>query len=423
MPPGGKQVKNKNRMIPVTILVIAGVLLIYINEMAVSPVLSQVRSNYGIGNEALLNLSSTIKYPPIILFSLLGASSRRLRTGHLFTLSMLLYTAGMVLCLFASSYWVLLAARALYGAGYGFEIPFIGNAIAEWYDGRARERMNTLNGLFPLIGSMICFACMVPLYHLLSDNLRYTFAVFALPGIAVLVFWFCFGQNESRNGKTASATEVRGKGYQKEVLKNRNILLLCLAFVCDFFCCSHIFTVVPDILDRAFSTGAEMAGIISAFLLPAVGVVGGIVGGRMSTKFGLRRPPMLTGQVLKFVGMILMTAGLWFGFPFMIAGTALFGLGNSIWMPAMYMSATENVEADPAKTGFAFSFILSSGFVAGFLSPIIGGALTDLFMKNGMPFANASGVCILLFSIANLISYFLIRFVRETGPGKERSRQ
>ena len=63
-----------------------------------------------------------------------------------------------------------------------------------------------------------------------------------------------------------------------------------------------------------------------------------------------------------------------------IAGIIVFALGNGMWMPVMYTMPMEMDGMDDSRVGAAFAFMSSCGFLMGFISPILGGGLTNTIM-------------------------------------------
>ena len=63
-----------------------------------------------------------------------------------------------------------------------------------------------------------------------------------------------------------------------------------------------------------------------------------------------------------------------------IAGIIVFAVGNGMWMPVMYTMPMEMDGMDDSRVGAAFAFMSSCGFLMGFISPILGGGLTNTIM-------------------------------------------
>ena len=144
----------------VTALAVPAIGVGYILQMAPSPILGVLREGYGLGgNDALLNLCVSVIYPMTIAASLLGGRLEgRWGTRRLFTWALAFLAGGTLLNFAAVNYALFLAGRVLFSVGFGLAIPFIGSAIMNWYGEKGRARMNTLNGMFPFIGTVISFA-------------------------------------------------------------------------------------------------------------------------------------------------------------------------------------------------------------------------------------------------------------------------
>ena len=166
------------------------------------------------------------------------------------------------------------------------------------------------------------------------------------------------------------------------------------------------------------------AGLLSAIAFPAVGIVGAALGGIILSKFARRKPAMAAGQLIKTLGISAAAIGANVSFPVVILGVCLFGLGNSLWIPGMYTVVMEQEDMNATRVGAAFSLILSCGFLFGFISPIIGGGLTNQLMAaSGIadPLASHSfGLqwSQFIFGFTNLIGFVCILLLKETGSVK-----
>ena len=168
----------------------------------------------------------------------------------------------------------------------------------------------------------------------------------------------------------------------------------------------------------------QTAGLISAFAFPGVGVVGAFLGGALMSMIGKRKPPMAYGQLLKFLGLVLVVFGANISLPLVVVGLACYGLGDGLWMPAVYMLGMELDDMNPTRVGAAFALFISCGYAAGFISPVLGGWLTDFLAPlSGAPNASLGHVfglkwSLFIFAFANLISFVSVLLLDETGPGK-----
>ena len=418
---------DKKRIPSVSILIIVGILITYVQQVAPSPLLSYIRDEYRLfNNDALLNLSVSIIFPMAIAASLIGAViEQKIGTVKLFVWTMLLVAVGVLINYVSVNYYLFLLGRAIYGIGFGLGIPFIGSAIMKWYTPSQRGIMNTINGLFPFLGSAASFGLMVPLYAAFGGSWKYAIGIWGAAAIVILILWVVITRGDKIEGEKLSG---RGgeceKGLYWKLWKRREIKLLCVTFACDFFCYSYISVVLPTYFMEIGNMSEASAGLLSAIAFPAVGIVGAALGGIALSKWARRKPVMATGQLLKTIGISAAALGANVSFPVVILGVCLFGLGNSLWIPSMYTMVMEQDDMNATRVGAAFSLILSCGFLFGFISPIIGGSLTNQLMA-------ASGIADLLashafglqwsqfiFGFTNLIGFVCVLLLKETGIKK-----
>ena len=342
---------NKQTFITLCVILVIGIGYIY--QMAPSPVLGQLKDRYGIGNEALLNLAVSIVHPLTIGASLYGGVLlRRMGLYRMFIWTQVLLAAGILMNLAAGDYLVFLAGRVVYSAGFGLGIPFIGAAITSWYSGNARERMNTLNGI---------------------------------PLVLLLLFWLTVvrrqdlpaGQDDDRAQEPAPPQE---RGVYSYLWGKQGIRLLCIIFMMDFFCYSYMVVILPTYLAEAAEMEASAAGLLAAAAFPAIGILGSMAGGILMSVTGRRKPILAAGQALKLAGVLVLTLCLEHSLIMGIAGIIVFAVGNGMWMPVMYTMPMEMDGMDDSRVGAAFAFMSSCGFLMGFISPILGGGLTNTIM-------------------------------------------
>lgn len=415
--------KSHDRRSLATGLLIAAIAIGYIQQMAPSPILPLLRTYYALGdNDALLNLCVSIVHPMTIAASLLGgALESRLGTRRLFTWAQVLLTAGILMNFTAETYGLFLAGRILFSAGFGLTIPFLGSAIMHWYAARGRERMNTLNGMFPFIGTVISFSVMMPL-SLRLGSWKAAMGLWGMPLAVLLALWTAL----IREGTVPEGEAVMSEqGLYRSLWRTRSIRLLCVLFILDFFCYSYMAVVLPTFLLEAGGLPEGQAGLWAALAFPAVGIAGGGLGGVLMSATGRRKPILAAGQVVKLAGILLLSLGIrhsvWLG----LAGTAVFGLGNGMWMPVLYAMPMELEGMTPSRVGGAFALISSCGFAAGFVSPVLGGFLTNVLSRSSGLTGTAAHVfglkwSLFLFGFTNLASFLVSLRIGETAPASRR---
>lgn len=404
---------NRSKQTQVTVLAVASIAIGYILQMAPSPILRVLREGYQLGgNDALLNLCVSIVHPMTIAASLLGGKLEgHLGIRRLFVWTLAFLTLGTLMNFAAVSYPLFLAGRVLFSVGFGLSIPFIGSAIMNWYGERGRARMNTLNGMFPFIGTVISFSLMLPLTEWFHGSWHAAMGIWGVGLAALFILWVLLVREEDI---PVSPTAVQEKsGLYGRLLRRRDIRRLCGIFVLDFFCYSYLVVLLPTFLAEAGGMRESQAGLWAALAFPAVGLLGSVLGGWLMAVTGLRKSILSAGQAVKLLGILILTLGIqesvWIG----VAGAAVFGLGNGMWMPVLYAMPMEMEDMTPSLVGAAFALISSCGFAAGFISPVLGGWLTTA-LAAAFPAADALAAhvfglkwSLFAFGFTNLLSFLI----------------
>jgi cyanate permease len=416
-------------------LLVVGLTISYLLQISPSPVLSFIRDEYGLfNNDALLNMSMSIIFPVCIVCAAVGTwVEQRVGTSKLYIIALACLAVSSCMLFAIDSYALYLVSRVIFAVGFGFLIPFIGSVIMRYYNPRQREAMNTINGLFPWLGALLAFFLLVPMTEAMGGSWRNAIGFWGIVTVVVAALWLALihnrrvtAQDEGEGSELDSGPPE--KGIYRGLWKRREIKLLCGSFVCDFFFYAYISTLLPIFLMEAASISEADAGTMAAFAFPVVGAVGTLLGGYIASRSGKRRPIMMTGQLLKVVGVILMVFSIEFSLPLALAGVVIFTLGNSSWLPAFYMTPMDLEGMTPSRAAGAFAMMLSAGFIAATVSPVLGGWLTNVFAAmSGIAEPIAAHVfglkwSFFIFGFVNLIAFVCILALRETGPAGKSSR-
>jgi len=424
---------DRLRLILLSVPIILGILVGYIYQFSPSVLIFRIAETYSLfrpdGTLDLirLNLSESIIFPFIIISSLLGASfDQKINTRNLYTLTLVILAVGILLSGFASSYVIFLVGRSMYGIGFGLSVSFIGSAIVQWYKPRQKEIMFTINGLFPYIGSAIAFSLLIPISIGLGNSWSKALILLGSVCVIMFVYWIIGSKKLITEFNEQEKTNEKLDSIYRFLLKNEHIKYLSITFFADFFFYAFIMAVLIAFLQIKGSMTETSAGIWAGIAFPVISVFGGIISGTLMMTTGLKKPIMLMAQIVKLCGVIGMLIGaLTSLLPIIIAGIVLYGIGDGMFPPSMYSIIAELENMTPARVGAGFSLVLSFGFTAGIISPIIGAWLNNKIIdihKIANPVAaQAYGLTWSLFLIgivSCLVCLFFIMKIKETGTRK-----
>lgn len=401
--------KKVNKLSFLTVFIILGVFVSYIAQMGPSPVLTLIMDDLNISlSDAGFSIS--VIFIPIIIVSLIGPYiQERIGLKNMFILTMIANIVGILFYYVSTTFALLLVGRIIYGVGFGLSVPFIGAAIMHWYTPKQQVSMNTVNALFPYVANLIVYGFTIPLFEMFSDSWQAALAIWGFVGIVIVVIWIIGAKNEGPIKNEDEAGKVAtGKNVYLNLLKRKEIIILIIAFVCDFISYSIVSGLLPTYYITEHGMSETMANNLT-LIFPFAGIAGGLVAFGVMAKTGRRKTLLWMGQAFKVAGVLLI---FFFGAsPLGYVGVAAVGVGNCLWIPALYIVPMELEDMSPTLVGAAFALITSCGFVSGFIAPPVAGWFGENFSLN-----LAIGLCAIPCTIG-MIACFMIR---ETGPGAKK---
>jgi ACS family glucarate transporter-like MFS transporter len=212
----------------------------------------------------------------------------------------------------AFNYTSLLVLRFLFGAGEAGAWPCAARALSRWIPSRER---GTVQGVFfagaHLVGGLTPVV-IVALRPYLSW--RQMFVMFGLVGFAWVTAWrIWYRDNPEEHPKINAAERDRilaerprdvphteGAGYFFRLLRDRNVIALCIMYMSNSMMFYFCITWLPEYLRQRHGFDATALGFLSGLpLLVSVpsDLFGGIVTDRLSARFGLKVGRCVLGAV------------------------------------------------------------------------------------------------------------------------------
>lgn len=144
-------------------------------------------------------------------------------------------------------------------------------------------------------------------------------AIWCLPMFLCLIVWFFY--IEDRNFKNfEEKKEEDSENIYRDILRRKDLRLLGYTFICDFACYSYIGVILPTFFSEIGNVNDALANIVAAVAFPAFGFVGSVVGGKVTSLTGKRKPILCIGQMGKFIGLLITCLLYKQGFAFIITG-------------------------------------------------------------------------------------------------------
>jgi len=333
----------------------------------------------------------------------------------IYLLALMFVGLGATAVYWASSYAFLLVSRLVVGVGFGLAMPVAGAVIMKWFPEKERSYLNTINSVLPYIATTITFSCTVTLYQIFNQSWRLTLAMAGVYALVIMFFWGLVGRRNATNQKITveerQTATSNSSNLLKDVLTNREVILISLADAGDMWSFQFLSSYLPTYYTtEAGLSLAEAANLTAIF--PIAGILAGILCGTLMSLLGKRKPFTWPLHLMIFGGTFLAIYG---EGVLRIIGISMAGFGNAGWAPALFTMPMEFENMTPEKVGLVYATMLCLGYTAAFISPWLGGWLSQWFSLRAIIFA---------FSFSSLVAAIATFLMKETGPSaKEKARK
>lgn len=228
-----------------------------------------------------------------------------------------LVTAG------AFNYSALLATRFLFGAGEAGAWPCVARVMSRWVPGRSR---GTAKGIF-FAGAYASAAATTAIVTPLLGHMswRSILLIFGCVGFVWVIAWQLWFRNEPTDhpavneaerelilaDRPAESPTPAGWAYWRSLLRQRNVILLCIAYMPNCATFYFCITWLPTYLMNRHGFENDQLGLVAALPLAlsiATQFLGGFVSDLIARRYGLaagRRTPGVVGYALAAVFILL----------------------------------------------------------------------------------------------------------------------
>ena len=279
---------------------------------------------------------------------------------------------------------VLIVAQSLLGAGQGPVFPVLAVVIERWFPSRQFAMANGVVSSGMLLGG----ALTPPLLVALTATLGWQQAVLvtAIPAVLLTLGWWHYGRDRPQQHARVTAEELAELdsvppappltfARMGEVLRNRNIVLLAVSYLCMNF----VFYMISFWSFMYLVQERKLSGLESGLtaMIPWIGAaIGGVLADRLATRLGATRGYRLVPIFSLPAGALLLLA-----IPVVdsvllaVAALALAFFAMEL-NEGPYWAATMNLAR--ADTGAATGVLNTGGNVGGMIcQPVVAALVAD----------------------------------------------
>lgn len=340
------------------------------NLFSASPVLPLIIDEYDISRSAA-GLMVTLALLFAAGFGLPGGVIiSRIGIRRAFTIGFWLM-ALMALSPLAPNFGSLLALRLAFGVGTALLLTATGPLLMRWFKPKEILAMNAFNTAALSLGIALSVSTAAPLANAVGWSMA--LSVFGFTGVVGAVAWgFLARPVEQASPPVAMVS-------RKElwsVISHPAVLLLVAADGGVLIQYTALTSWLPTFFNEARDISLSRAGFITG-ILPFVGVFAVLVGGFLPSRLGPKHLFFLAPGILVLVGGpgTFLSGDL----AVIYASIVILGIGSWLYVPTLLSLPMELPGMTPEKVAIIWGFIITiSGFCM-FLSPLLVGAVRDVW--------------------------------------------
>ncbi|MEQ3553840.1 MFS transporter [Pseudonocardia nematodicida] len=287
----------------------------------------------------------------------------------------------------AWNYWSLLLLRIGVGVGEASYAPAANSTIADLYPAERRARAFGLFQLGLPVGLILAYFSVGAVAEAF-DSWRAPFVLAAIPGLLIAIGFFRVreprrGASEPAATGSAPAGQERVDRPFRRVVAVPTMWWLIVAGIGANLAAYSVNTFTVPLFQRYFGASLTGAAVLTGVVVGVTGLVGLVVGGRLSDRAARRSPGarVLVGAVATLVSVPLTLLALTVGPEATGTFVLLFGVGwllQYLYYTAAYPAVADVVPPRLRATATAV-FFAAFYLLGGAIGPVIAGALSDSF--------------------------------------------
>lgn len=401
-----KATKSRYRFAVLAILTTLG-LSIGLTGMAMPPLFPILMEEYHVNRTTIGLLQSVLPLTGSFFNILSAIVVARIGLRKAF-LAIAIFMSVGILTLLATTFPLLLAIRAVFGAAAGLFPPVAAGLVMQWFSDRELPLANGCHVLSISLGMAITAFITVPLAN--AFGWRTPLSAYGMIPLLVALVWLVLGKKAgSKVGVNTPGADATLTIPFREVFKHKVTFLLGFGFTGAYSLWFMANAWLPTYYYEVFHIPLAQAGFIMG-LLNFVGMTATIVGSILPARTGLRKPFFI------IPGFLIVLAG--FG-SFSVNNLAIIymsvmtlGACALVYIPSMLTLPMELPGMNPRLVGMIVGVAFGIGHGIGFLAPITVGYLAD-----------TTGSYLPGFIFWSIVSSSLLicgLLLPETGPGRRR---
>jgi len=358
-----------------TLTVMAGSML--------APVVNLVRDGLGVDPASAGLIITTHGLFVALSSPMVGILIDRIGTRKLFIFGLVLYGLAGGSGLFITSYWLLIASRAILGIGVAAIMNSITVIILNLYEGVERNKIMGWRGSANSFGSMV-FPLLGGALGSLSWHLPFAVYTIGLPlGLLALI--------TIPEAYREKDQDTKGEGSVLQIFRDIHVLLAIygLMFLSNIILYAQA-VFLPQLL--------ETIGISSPFFISLFFTITGLSAALTSLMYG-KVKSKLSYKTIVLISLALSTFGLMTisqapGALLIAASVAIIGIGRGVIQPAIPVWVGDLIPS--SYRGRIISYLMTLGYIGQFSSPILFSPVFSSLGYTGV-FLVAGGICSFVF--------------------------
>ncbi len=322
----------------------------------------------------------TIVYGCLVPFA--GYLGDFLKRKWIVVASLFVFSIGTLLTGFSGGLISLIVLRGITtGGGEAFYYPAATSLISQYHQ-KTRAMAMSIHQTSLYVG--IVASSFLAAYIGEMFGWRFSFFTFGIGGL-IVAFYIIFRMKDVANPSQASSGEQTQKiipitQVVRGIFAKRTVWMLCIAFGCMVFVNVGYLTWMSAFYHEKFSLSLSTAGFTSMFFHFALGILGVLIGARLSDKLAPKRKQVRFE--VEFLGLLL-------GAPFIFimgwtsdlyvsyAALALFGFFRGVYDSNLYAALFDVIE--PRYRSSSVGVMIAFAFIVGSMAPVVLGAMKGTY--------------------------------------------